>query len=246
MDRAVHALVGATDLVLRALVIQAIWLLGVLAGGIVLGWAPATMAAVDAAACAERGEPLRWGRAARIWRTTFLRSQVTLGLPGLFMLAAGWAALSSAVPLAAAVCLGAVLVALAATIAHIPDLELRYDLRATRVFGRAVVLALAQAPTSLVLLAVLALWTGIVTALPGLAPFLGVAVPLLAGHHLVSRSLDRNEDLLAAQAPSPTESPPAGSPPLCRAVPASPSAPAPPSRLGSSLAARRTRSAQTL
>lgn len=251
MDRAVHALVGATDLVLRALVIQALWLLGTLVGGVVLGWAPATMAAVDAAACAERGEPIRWGRAARIWRKTFLRSQVTLGLPGLFVLAAAWAALSSAVPLAAAFSLGAVLVVLTAAIAHIPDLELRYDLRATRVFGRAVVLALAQAPSSLVLLAVLVLWAAIVAALPGLAPFLGVAVPLLAGHHLVSRSLDRNEDLLAAQALRPTgvpraANPPPEAPPSRRARSASPPALAPPSRLGPPLAAaRRTHPART-
>lgn len=197
MDRAVHALVGATDLVLRALVIQAIWLLGTLAGGIVLGWAPATMAAVDAAACAERGEPIRWGRAARIWKTTFLRSQVTLGLPGLFVLAAAGAALSPALPLAATVLLALVIAVLLAAMAHIPDLDLRYELRAPRVLGRAVVLALAQAPTSLVLLAVLALWTGIEVAVPGLVPFLGVSVPLLIGHHLASRSMDRNEDLLS-------------------------------------------------
>lgn len=199
MDRAVHALVGATDLVLRALVIQALWLLGALAGGIVLGWAPATMAAVDAAARAERGEPIRWGRAARIWRSTFLRSQVTLGLPGLFVLAAAWAALSPALPVAATIPVALVLAVLIAAMAHIPDLDLRYELRATRVLGSAVVLTLAQAPTSLVLLAVLTLWTGIEVAVPGLVPFLGVAVPLLISHHLVSRSMDRNEDLLSQE-----------------------------------------------
>lgn len=226
MGRAVHALVGGMDLVVRALVIQVIWVLGTLAGGVVLGWAPATMAAIDAAACAERDEPIRWRRAARVWKQTFLRSQITLGLPGLFVLAATGAALSSALPLAAAIVLGVVIAVLVMAIAHIPDLDLRYDLRATRVLGRAVVLALAQAPTSLVLLAVLALWTGIQAAVPGLVPFLGAAVPLLIAHHLASRSLDRNEDLLSRPADPPTEHPARPSP--------------------SALSARRPRAALTL
>lgn len=204
MGRAVNALSGATDLVLRALVLQGIWLLGTFAGGIVLGWAPATMAAVDAAACAERGEPIRWRRAARTWKDSFWRSQVTLGLPGLFLLLAAMAVLSGALPLAPQIVLALVIVLLLIALAHIPELDRRYRLPATRVFGRAVVLGLAQAPTSLVLLAVLALWSGVVLALPGLLPFLGAAVPLLLCHHLVGRSLDRNEDLLSRPADPPT------------------------------------------
>ena len=204
--RAAHALVTATDLVLRALVLQAIWLLGTLAGGVVLGWAPATMAAVDAAACAERGAPIRWRRAVRVWKDSFLRSQFTLGLPALFLLLAASTALSGALPRAAEGGLWLVVVLLLIAMAHIPDLERRYQLPATRVLGRAIVLGLAQAPTSLVMLAGLALWTGIVLAVPGLLPFLGAAVPLLIVHHLVSRSLDRNEDLLS-RPPEPPEHP---------------------------------------
>lgn len=200
MSRAVHALDAATDLVLRALLLQAIWLLGTLAGGVVLGWAPATMAAIDAAHRAERGEPIRWRRAARVWRDSFLRSQLTLGLPGLFLLLAVAAARSGLLPLAVEALLWLVAVLLLISLAHIPDLDRRYDLPAARVLGRALLLGLAQAPTTLVLLAVLALWTGIVLALPGLLPFLGAAVPLLIIHHLVSRTLDRNQDLLARPA----------------------------------------------
>ena len=203
MGRATHALSNGTDLVLRALVLQGIWLLGTLAGGIVLGWAPATMAAADAAACAERGEPIRWGRAARVWRDTFLRSQITLGLPGLFLLLAIAAVLSGALPLLLQIMLALVIVLLLVAVAHIPELDRRYRLPATRVFGRAMVLSLAQAPTSLLLLAVLTLWTGVVLAVPGLLPFLGAAVPLLISHHLVARSLDRNEDLLSRPADPP-------------------------------------------
>lgn len=205
MNRAAHALTGGMDLVLRALTLQALWLVGTLAGGIVLGWAPATTAANDAAACAQRGEPIRWRRAARVWRASFLRSQLTLGLPGLLVLLGLSAVLSGALPLPLVALTWLVLVLLLLAIAHIPELDRRYALRATRVLGRALLLALAQAPTSLLMLAVLALWVGVLAAVPGLAPFLGVAVPLLALHHLVGRSLDRNEDLLSRPAPPPAE-----------------------------------------
>lgn len=205
MGRAAQALTGGMDLVLRALMIQAIWLLGVLAGGIVLGWAPATTAAIDAAACAERGEPIRWRRAARIWRGTFVRSQLTLALPGLFLLLAVAAALSGMLPRAPEIAMWLIAGLLLIAVAHIPDLDRRYHLPATRVLGRAVALSLAQAPTSLLMLAVLALWTGVVAAVPGLLPFLGAAVPLLVTHHLADRSLDRNEDLLSRPAPPPAE-----------------------------------------
>lgn len=203
MGRATNALSSGMDLVLRALVLQGIWLVGTVVGGIVLGWAPATMAAADAAACAERGEQIRWHRAAQVWKDSFLRSQVTLGLPGLFLLLAIAAVLSGALPLPLQIMLALVTVLLLIALAHIPELDRRYRLPATRVFGRAVVLGLAQAPTSLVLLAVLALWTAVVLAVPGLVPFLGVAVPLLLCHHLVARSLDRNEDLLSRPAEPP-------------------------------------------
>lgn len=207
MGRAAHALSGGMDLVLRALVLQGIWLAGTLAGGVVLGWAPATMAATEMAERAERGEPIRWRRAARAWTDTFWRSQITLGLPGLFVLMAVATILSGVLPLVLQAVLGLAAVLLLITLAHIPELDRRYHLPATRVFGRALLLALAQAPTSLVLLAALVLWAAIVLSLPGLLPFLGAAVPLLLSHHLVGRSLDRNEDLLSRPA-----QPPAGPP----------------------------------
>ena len=203
MGRAAHALSGGMDLVLRALVLQGIWLAGTLAGGIVLGWAPATMAATDAAARAERGEPIRWAHAAQVWKSSFWRSQITLGLPGLFVALAAATLLSGALPLALRAVLGLAAVLLLITLAHIPELDRRYRLPATRVFGRALLLGLAQAPTSLVLLAALVLWGAIALSLPGLLPFLGAAVPLLLNHHLVGRSLDRNEDLLSRPAEPP-------------------------------------------
>ena len=196
MGRATQALATGADLVLRALTVQGIWALGTLAGGIVLGWAPATMAALGEAAAAERGERLSLRRAARSWRESFWRSQVTLGLPGIFLLLATICLLSGVLPLAAQIALGLVTGLLLIAVAHVPELEVRYDLPATRAFGAALTLGLAQAPTSLVLLAVLALWTAVLSLVPGLLPFLGIGVPLLLIHHLVSRTVDRNEDLL--------------------------------------------------
>lgn len=198
MDRAFHMLSGATDLLVRALAVQGIWVLGTLAGGIVLGWAPATTAAVDAAACAARGEPIRLGRAARTWRDGFWRSQVTLGLPGLLLLIALITISSGLLPSTALIGVGLLAALLLVTLLHIPEIDRRCTLRTAEVFGAALRLALAQAPTSLLLLAVLALCLGALHAVPGLIPFLGVAAPLLAAQHLVGRSLDRNQDLLAA------------------------------------------------
>src|SRR5690625_3832993 len=85
---ALEQLSRATELLTRALLVQAIWLVGTLAGGVVAGWAPATMAAYDAAACAERGEPIRWRRAVTLWRSRFLRSQALLYPPVVLLLLA--------------------------------------------------------------------------------------------------------------------------------------------------------------
>ncbi|WP_114855742.1 DUF624 domain-containing protein [Brachybacterium sp. YJGR34] len=197
MDRALGALSTGTDLLLRALALQGLWLLGTLAGGIVLGWAPATTAVVDAAARAARGEPIRLVRTARAWRDGFWRSQITLGLPGLFLLLALAAVTSSLLPTAAEIALGVLATLLLVAFLHVPQIDRRYTLRATEVLGASLRLSLAQAPTSLLLVAVIALCAGVVLTVPGLAPFLGVAVPLMAIQHLVGRSLDRNEDLLA-------------------------------------------------
>lgn len=193
----------ATDLLIRALLIQAIWLVGTLAGGIVLGWAPATLAAHDAAACGERGEPIRWRRAAAIWRSRFLRSQALLYPPvalllfaaqGLALAIGGHATILLAVPtgLAAMVLIGA--------LCYLPTMDLRHEVGLSRALSRSVLLALAQAPGTLLLLALIALWVTLCASVPGLIPFLGVGVPLLGIHHLVARFLQRNDDLLARDA----------------------------------------------
>ena len=193
----------ATELLTRALLVQAIWLAGTLAGGIVAGWAPATLAAHDAAARAERGEPIRWRRAATVWRSSFLRSQALLQPPMVLLLLAGQGlalALGGHVHGLLALPTGSAVLVLTGALCYLPTMDLRHDVPLGRALSRSVLLALAQAPGTLLLLALLALWAALCASVPGLVPFLGVGVPLLAIHHLVSRFLQRNDDLLAREA----------------------------------------------
>lgn len=199
MGRTVTAVAGGADLVLRALVVQGICLLGTLAGGVVLGWAPAILAAMDAADRASRGEKLTLRRAAAVWREEFWRSQLVLGPPVLLLVLGGAALGATGVPLLVKAPAVVGIVLLAAALLHVPQLELTYCLRPHQVLGRAALLALAQAPMTLLVAASLALWTGVVLAVPGLVPFVGLSVPILVVHHLVSRSLERNDRLLAAE-----------------------------------------------
>lgn len=188
------------DLLTRALLVQAIWLVGTLAGGIVLGWAPATMAAHDAAASGERGEPIRWRRAAAVWRSRFLRSQALLYPPvALLLIAAQGLALAIGGHTAALLALptGLAALILIGALCYLPTMDLRHEVTLTRALSRSVLLALAQAPGTMLLLALLALWSVLCASLPGLIPFLGIGVPLLAIHHLVARFLQRNDELLA-------------------------------------------------
>ncbi|MEE1650592.1 DUF624 domain-containing protein [Brachybacterium sp. J144] len=227
MDRITGALGTAADLLLRAVLLQGLWLLGTLAGGVILGWAPATVAVTDAAARAERGQRITLRRAAEVWRAQFWRAQLTLGAPALLLLLGIGALTAAGAPLAvrAPAAIGAIL--LLAALLHIPSVELRHDLRVPAVLPRSALLALAQLPTTLLLAAVLLLWGGAALSLPGLIPFLGVGVPVLLSQHLVGRSLDRNEQLLAAAEaprPAPTARAAEGAPtPLLRSGP-SPSA----------------------
>ena len=97
--------------------------------------------------------------------------------------------------------------------------------------GQAALLALAQAHTTALLGAVLVLWGAILLSLPGLIPFLGAGVALLVSQHLVGRTLDRNEELLASEArerPEATTRPKgAADAGFRRAVPRAPAHPAP-------------------
>ena len=225
MGRLTGVLGTAADLLLRALALQGLWLLGTLAGGVLLGWAPATMAAADAALRAERGQRITLRRAAQVWWAQFLRSQFTLGLPVLLLALGVGALAATGAPLAVRLPAGLAAVLLLAEILHIPALDLRYEVPATSVLGRATLLALAQAHTTLLLGAVLVLWGAVALSVPGLLPVLGIGVPLLISQHLVGRSLDRNEELLAPATQPPPDAPDR---PRGRAAPARRSMPSQP------------------
>jgi uncharacterized membrane protein YesL len=235
MGRLTTALDAAAQLLLRALQLQALWLIGTLAGGVILGWAPATMVAADAVRRAERGQRTTFRHASRIWRSTFWRSQVTLGPPAA-LLVLGIGALSAGdAPLVVRLPAGLATIALLAAMVHIPLLDLRYRVPAPAVLARGALLSLAQAHTTVLLGAVLVLWGAVMLSLPGLIPFLGAGVPLLVSQHLVGRTLDRNEELLASEAherPRGTTRPrEAVDTSFPRAIPQSPVHPAPVPRL---------------
>jgi uncharacterized membrane protein YesL len=215
MGRTVRFLGAGTDLLTRALLVQAVWLVGTLAGGVVFGLAPATVTATEAAACAARDEKIRVSALARTWRDCFLRSQVALGLPILFLVLGAAAALSGVLPRALVVAVIIAAIGLMIAMLHLPSVELHYEVPASRALSRSFALAVAQAPTTLIMLAVLALWAGICWKVPGLLPFLGVGVPVLFVQYLAGRSVQRNDDLLAAQADDPSAVP--SQPPLTRA-----------------------------
>lgn len=200
MDRLSSSLGIAAELLLRALHLQLLWLLGTLAGCVVLGWAPATMAAADAARRAERGEPITFRRAALTWRAGFWRSQVTLGPPALLLVLGIGTAGAADTPLAARLPAGIAAVLLLVAMLHIPFVDLRHRVPLGAVLGRSTLLALAQAHTTVLLGAVLMLWGAICLSVPGLLPFLGAGIPLLLAQHLVGRTLDRNDALLSAEA----------------------------------------------
>ena len=197
MERITGALATAADLLLRAVILQGLWLLGTLAGGVLLGWAPATLAVTDAAARAERGQRITLRRAAQVWREQFWRSQLTLGAPALLLLLGFGALTAAGAPLAVRAPAGIGAILMLAALLHIPAIDLSHRLPITAVLPRSTLLALAQLPTTLLLAAVLLLWGGAALSFPGLIPFLGVGVPVLLSQHLVGRSLDRNEQLLA-------------------------------------------------
>lgn len=218
MGRTVRLLEAGTGLLTRALLVQAVWLVGTLAGGVVLGMGPATVTAADAAARAARDEKFRVAVLAHTWRACFWRSQVTLGLPILFLVLGLAAALTGILPRMLLVAVVVAAIGLVIALLHLPVVELHYDVPASRALSRSFLLAIAQAPTTLIMLAVLALWAAVCWKVPGLLPFLGIGVPVLFTQYLAGRSVQRNDDLLAREADeADVPSALAAGPPLTRA-----------------------------
>ncbi len=187
-----HVRIG--ELVGRLFVLHLVWLLGVVAGGVILGAAPATMAlnavirrdllnqALEAGNLVVAERPGLWREFWRVWRTEFWHAQAI----GAVVLA-GWEVLGldrlvlrggigEVTPwLSGLVVVLSVLWA-AVTLIVWP-VAVHFDEPLPRVAKLVVVLALSRPAQSLVALAVAAGWLGLWRASPGLVPVFGVALP---------------------------------------------------------------------
>src|SRR5690625_7245361 len=107
------------------------------------------MAAYDAAACAERGEPIRWRRAVTLWRSRFLRSQALLYPPVvLLLLAAQGLALAVGGHTNGVIALptGLAVLLLIGALCYLPTMVLRPEVPLSRPLSRSVVLARGRSP----------------------------------------------------------------------------------------------------
>lgn len=199
MDRFTELLTRVSDFVGHALKLQAMWLVGTLAGGLVLGFGPATLATVDAAERMRHGDAATWRRAAGIWRANLWRAQLSIGIPGvlLFCAVSTLTVADAPVPAKIPAALGAVVIVVG--LLHLPVIELTYAVPAGTVFKKSLLLAVGQLPMTLLMLAVLVIWAGVCYKLPGLIPFLGIGIPALGISYLAHSSIERNEELLKAE-----------------------------------------------
>ncbi|WP_125773191.1 YesL family protein [Antribacter gilvus] len=210
-------LYDAADVLVWCVVLTLVWVTFTLAGAVVLGAAPASVAVVGLVRRRERGDVVHpWRDAARTWRAELWRSQPAV-LPALAVPAVLWgnyATLSALGPDASAARLAtlAAFVAAAGIGAWAPALYLHYDLPLRRFLPMASRLALARPGSTVVLL-----FTGLVLAVacavvPVLA-LVGLGAWWHASTWLCLRFFAENEDRLAAiradaEAPADRSGPP--------------------------------------
>jgi len=156
------------DWPLRLVGLNLLWLAGVLAGGVVAGISPATVALFALLREYQRGDsPRPWQDFWRHWRVEFGRSQLRLGLPLLTLwVFVFYLLVSRGTPVAAGV---VVLTAVyLATLAYLPAVLTHFELPTLQAWRTAAVLAW-RAP----------LWTiGLAAALASLGLVLLYAVPV--------------------------------------------------------------------
>jgi uncharacterized membrane protein YesL len=154
--------------------IQAAWLIGTLAGGIVLGIAPASVAAATLTRRRLRGEAFGFVRAfAHAWRAEFVRANV-LVMPVLVatvILAIEAVAVTSA-PLQILLAVAAVIAAALATV--LVPLYVHYDLPLRAYPGTALRWMLRNAAGILLLACAAAAIGGASWLVPGLVPFVTI------------------------------------------------------------------------
>jgi uncharacterized membrane protein YesL len=180
------------------------WVLGALAGGILLGVAPATSAAVELVRRRERGDavrPLRDGIAA--WRRELWHSQPVL-LPPMLVLAALWtnyavlSGLGRDVAGLRITTLVAFVVAVA-IFAWLPAVHAHYDLRASRYLLAAGRLAIGRPASTVLLLFVAACLAFVCVEVPGLM-LVGPGAWWFASTWLCLRFFAENDARLAESA----------------------------------------------
>ena len=180
------------------------WALGVLAGGILLGVAPATAAAAELVRRRERGDavrPVRDGIAA--WRRELWRSQPVL-LPPMLVVALLWTnyAVLSGLGRDAAGLRVATLVAFVvavATVAWLPAVHAHYDLRTSRYLLAAGRLAIGRPASTVLLLFVAACLAFVCAEVPGLL-LVGPGAWWFASTWLCLRFFAENDARLAESA----------------------------------------------
>ncbi|SHE24375.1 Hypothetical protein ACGLYG10_0576 [Actinomyces glycerinitolerans] len=187
-----HVRIG--ELVGRLFVLHLVWLLGVVAGGVILGAAPATMAlnavirrdllnqALDTRNLVVAERPGLWQEFWRVWRQEFWRAQAIGGV-----VLVGWVVfgldrlvlrggIGGVTPWFSGIVV--VLSVLWAAVTFIVwPVAVHFDEPLPRVTKLVVVLALSRPAHSLTVLAVVAGWLWLWRACPGLIPVFGVALP---------------------------------------------------------------------
>lgn len=202
----VTAVVDALSIVVWAMQLNVLWLVGVVAGGVVFGVGPASAAAAALVRAHLRGDlPALWPTFWREWAAGFVRANLAY-VPNSVLLAIATLNLSwfaGSGPMAmTAVCV-VVVVVLALTFAWLPGLLAHYDLSPWRYSLTSLRLVLLRPlPTVLMALTASAIgfasWRWLI-----LVPLVSVGALLYATTYLALRTFDQNEDALASPPRSP-------------------------------------------
>ena len=202
----ITAMVDAMSIVVWAMQVNVLWLVGVAAGGIVLGVGPSSSAVATLVRAHLRGDlPALWPTFWRAWSAGFVRANLAYApnaaLAATAVVNLSWFA-GSGPMIVTAVCV-IVVVVLALTFAWLPGILAYYDLPAWRASLTSLrLVVLRPLPTVLMALSALAVgfvsWRWVI-----LVPLVSVGALLYTTTYLAVRTFDQNEDALAAgpQAP---------------------------------------------
>lgn len=167
----------ACEVLLDTLRLTLLWLLGTLAGGVLLGVGPATVAA-QALVREELadGGTHPWRRFARHYREALGPGNAlllpVLGLVTVLLVDLRVAALAGGGPLTALPLAGLVLVLAGAV--HLVPLHVHYRIGVRGALTRCAPVAVRMWPTTLLLLALLLLWTGLAFTVPVIGLLFGI------------------------------------------------------------------------